>query len=110
MSYDSGRDILQETNGDPEAMIDEATEVLVVESGPEWRVMIEHTGSDNLIQITCGTHADAVAIIDRIQTALEQGENRIRLDPGHLVSLNALRQVWIDDSRSEPLTAVDPYN
>lgn len=109
MSY-SNREITQETNGGPDTLIDEATEVLVVESSPEWRVMIEHTGSDNLIQVACASHEEAVTLIDRIETALQQSENRVRLDPGHLVSLVALRQAWIDDSRSEPLTAVDPHN
>lgn len=107
MSTFIDHEVHPETNGDPDALVDEATEMLVVEPDPEWRVVIEHIGCDDLIQITCSSHSDAVTLLDRIEQALASGEPRIRPEPGHLISLVSLRQAWIDESRSRSLTATE---
>lgn len=91
------RDPLAATNGDPDKLLEEATEVLRVESDPGWRVMIEHTGSDRVIEIACNSQDAAVALLDRIERALQSGEERVRIDPAHLVSLKALRQAWVSN-------------
>lgn len=101
------RDPVAETNGDPDQLIEEATEVLVVESDPVWRVMIEHVGCDSLIQITRESHEDAIALIDDIESALASGENRVRIERGHLISLVAFRQAWIQQSSGTMMTATE---
>lgn len=102
------RDTVTETNGGPDHLIEEATEVLVVDSDPGWRVMIEHVGCDSLIQITRDSRENAVALIDQIEEALASGEERIRIDPGHLISLAALRQAWIEQPHGTTMTATQP--
>lgn len=102
------RDTVTETNGDPDHLIEEATEVLLVESDPGWRVIIEHVGCDSLIQVARDSHDDAVTLIDQIEEALSSGKNRIRIAPAHIVSLVAFRQAWVDQPHGRHMTATDP--
>ena len=98
------RKLVPETNGDPDTLVEESTEVLLIESDPRWQVSIEHTGSERLIQISCESRDEAVALLDRIEAAFEARILRIRIDPGHLISLKAFRQAWI----SEPEVPTQP--
>jgi hypothetical protein len=97
-----------ETNGDPDRLVEEATEMLVVESDPEWRVMIEHLCCDNLIQISSPAYQDALEILNKIEAALISGESCFRPSDGHLIVLDGLRQAWIDESRSTTLISTEP--
>lgn len=92
------REHVPQTNGDPDKLIEEATEMLVVESEPTYRVNIEHFGCDSLIRIDCGSRDDAVTLINRIESTLSKGETRLRVDAGLLISLESLRQAWIEQS------------
>lgn len=98
------REQTPQTNGDPDHVIEEATEMLVIESEPSWRVNIEHVGCETLIRIECSSHEEAVDIIDRIEDAIARDEPRIRVEPGHLVSLVAFRQAWVEQSSGHTVT------
>ena len=108
MNTQSGYQIHPETNGDPDRLVGESTELLVVESEPDWRVMIEHLGCDNLIQISCRSHQEALVLLNQIDAALASGKSYFRPSDGHLVALDGLRQAWIDESRSSALTSTEP--
>lgn len=102
------REHVPQTNGDPDKLIEETTEVLLVESEHGWRVLIEHFDCDNLIQIDCESHDDAVTLIDRIDAALASNARHLKINAGHLVSLDRFRQAWIDQSHGGPRTATSP--
>jgi hypothetical protein len=89
------REPVTETNGDPDHLVEEMTEVLTVEADSSWRVMIEHTSASGLIQTSHDTREEAIAMLDRIEQAFESGEMRLRIDPLHLISLKRFRQAWV---------------
>jgi hypothetical protein len=104
----TGHQIHPETNGDPDRLVDEATELLVVEAESNWRLMVEHLGCDNLIQISCPSYQEALELLNQVEAALVSGERCFRPSDGHLIVLDDLRQAWIDESRSNTLTGTDP--
>jgi hypothetical protein len=108
MTQSSGYQGHPETNGDPDRLVDEATELLVVEPEPGWRVMIEHLGCDSLIEVGCRSHQDALALLNRIEAAFTSGERHVRPSDSHLIALDRLRQAWIDESRGNPVTSTAP--
>jgi hypothetical protein len=108
MSMQVVREQTPQTNGDPDKLIEEATEVLLVESDPGWRVLIEHFGCDNLIHIECESHEQAVALIDRIESCIMDNRPTIRVDSRHLVSLDHFRQAWIDQPHGGAMTTTSP--
>lgn len=95
MEISISRDVAPETNGGPDTLVEELTEVVLIDSEPRWSVMIEHTGTDRLIRVERSSRKDAIALLDRIEEAFDAGENRIRIEPDHLVSLKAFRQAWV---------------
>lgn len=95
METNISREVFPETNGDPDELVEELTDVVVIDAEPHWFVMIEHTGSDRLIQISRSSRENAIALLDRIEEAFDSGVPRIRIEPDHLISLKAFRQAWV---------------
>jgi len=108
MTTTGSHQVHPETNGDPDRLVEEATEMLVVESEPEWRVLIEHLGCDNLIQISRPSYQDAFDLLNRIEAALVSNERCFRVSDTHLIALDGLRQAWIDETRSTALSSTEP--
>lgn len=94
------RKLIPTADGEPDEVVEEATEVLLIESGPRWQVLIEHTGSERLIEISCESHEEAVAVLDRIEAAFDADTLRLRIDPTRLISLKAFRHAWVAESES----------
>lgn len=85
--------LVPQTNGEPDTLVEELTEVTVADTN--WWVMIEHTGSEHAIQLPFGSRAEATTFLDRIEQAFDAGSYRIRVDPGRLISLKSFRQAWV---------------
>lgn len=92
------RNLVPETNGEPDTLVEELTEVRIVDSDPSWWVMVEHIACDSLIRLPFDSHEEATAFLDRIEEAFDSGENRIRVGQARLMSLNSFRQAWVSGS------------
>ena len=92
------RKLVPETNGEPDTLFEELTEVRIVDSDPSWWVMVEHTSCDSLIRLPFHSHEEATAFLDRIEKAFDAGENRIRTGQARLISLKSFRQAWVSGS------------
>lgn len=98
MESQISRRLLPETNGEPDTLVENLTEVRVIDADPSWWVMVEHTSSESLIRLPFDSHKEATAFLDRIEQALASGENRIRAGQARLISLKSFRQAWVSGS------------
>ena len=87
------RKLVPEANGEPETLVEELPDVMIVDRN--WWVMVEHTGSDGAIQLPFGSHQEAIAFLDRIEETFDAGQYRIRVDADRLISLKSFRQAWV---------------
>lgn len=90
--------IIPQPGGEPDTLVENLTEVHIVDADPSWWVMIEHTSSESLIRVPFDSHEGATAFLDRIEHAFEAGESRIRVGQARLISLKSFRQAWISGS------------
>lgn len=92
------RNLVPETTGEPDTLVEELTEVKIVDADPSWWVMVEHTSCGNLIRLPFDSHEEATAFLDRIEKAFDAGEHRIRTGQARLISLKSFRQAWVSGS------------
>lgn len=92
------RRLVPETNGEPDPLVESLTDVRIVDSDPSWWVMVEHTSCADLIRLPFETHEAATGFLDRIESAFDAGENRLRVGHARLISLKSFRQAWVSGS------------